>query len=121
MKTTALLLMLALAGGCTYNYPYSQSTIGAGHPTPSLSGSQYSLVNNCGYRLEVYQDGKLVCGAAPGQVVPIKGALLWNKTLVTITGFAADGSYVGTDSWTYEFGRPEVWSVHRLNRPQSSR
>lgn len=121
MKTSILILATALLAGCTYNYPYSRSSIGAaGQPVPDLPGSQYSLVNNSGYRLDVYQDGKYVGVAQIGQVVPIKGALLWSKTVVTVTGYDSEGSYVGSDSWIYEFGTPEAWTVHRLNKPRRS-
>ena len=123
MKTTlAITTAIALLTGCTYNYPYSRSSIGAsGQPVPDLPGSQYSLVNNSGYRIDVHQDGKYIGVAQPGQVVPIRGALLWSKTVVTVTGYASDGSYVGSNSWIYEFGTPEAWTVHQLNKPRQPR
>jgi len=121
MKTSLILLALALTSGCTYNYPYSRSSIGAGagQPVPDLPGSQYTVVNSSGYRLAVYQDGKYICDAEIGQVIPIKGPLLWNKTVVTVTGRDAEGSYVGSSSWIYEFGTPEAWTVQRLTKPKA--
>lgn len=119
MKILIPIALTVLLAGCTYNYPYSRSSIGAcGQHVPDLPGSQYSMVNNCGYRLDVYQDGKYLGVAEPGQVLPIKGPLLWRKTAVTVTGYDAEGSYVGSASWIYEFGIPEVWTVHSLNKPR---
>jgi hypothetical protein len=86
-----------------------------------MPSSQYSLVNNSGFRLDVYQDGKYLGIAEIGQVMPIKGALLWRKTVVTVTGCALDGTYVGSNSWIYEFGTPEAWTVHHLSKPQHPR
>jgi len=115
-------MLAAALTGCTYNYPYSRSSIGStGQPVPDLPGSQYSLVNNSGVKLLVFQDGKYIADAPPGQVVPIKGALLWSKTVVTVTGYNQDGTYVGSDSWIYEFGTPEAWTVHSLNKPKPPR
>ena len=116
-------MALALTSGCTYNYPFSRSSIGAGgvgigQPVPDLPGSQYTVINNSGYRLNVYQDGKYVGVAEIGQVVPVKGALLWSKTVVSVTGYASDGSYVGSNSWIYEYGTPEAWTVHNLYKPK---
>ena len=83
-----------------------------------MPGSQYTVINNSGYRLNVYQDGKYVGVAEVGQVVPVKGALLWSKTVVSVTGYDSDGSYVGSNSWIYEYGTPEAWTVHNLYNPK---
>lgn len=119
MKITLgiIIITIVLLTGCTYNYPYSRSSIGTCHPVPDVN-SQYSLVNNCGYRIDVHQDGRFIGIAHPGQVMPIKGPLLWRKTVVTVTGYDFNGSYIGADSWIYEFGTPEAWTVHRLNKPR---
>lgn len=107
--------------GCTYNYPYSYSSINTGAAPVNGVRSQYTIVNNSGYRLKIHQDGKYVGEAQVGQVVPVKGTLLWQKTVVTVTGYDAQGNYVGSDSWIYEFGTPEAWTVHRLNKPREPR
>lgn len=121
MKLSRLILILALlVNGCTYNYPYSRSSLGS-HAPPDLPGSPYSLVNNTGYKLRIYQDGKYIGDAQVGEVIPVRGALLWRKTVVTVTGYDAEGSYIGSDSWIYEFGTPEVWTVHKLYQPRGSR
>lgn len=123
MKTTLMtMLAITLLTGCTYNYPYSRSTIGAScKPVPLDHGSQYTLVNNTGVPLKVYVDGDFLGECHPGDVVPIKGALLWRRTVVTVTGCNQDGSYIGANSWIYEFGTPEAWTVHTLNRPREPR
>ena len=115
MKTIYLIAAL-LATGCAYNYPYSHSSIGAG-AAPSMPTSQYTVVNNSGYKLTVYQDGKYISDLPIGGVLPVKGTLLWRSTIVTVTALDANGDFVGSDSWKYEFGVPEAWTVMRLNRP----
>ena len=109
-----------LISGCSYNYPYSHppggAQAGATYPT-----SQYTVVNNSGFKLKVYQDGEFKNDLAVGDVQGIKGTLLWRRTVVTVTGTDLQGNYVGSDSWTYEFGTPEAWTVIRLNKPQEPR
>jgi len=122
MKNIATsILLLALASGCAYNYPYSHSSIGAGAMPPEMPTSQYTVVNNSGYRLTVYQDGKYIGDLAIGQVMPVKGTLLWRSTIVTVTAVNADNTFVGSDSWKYEFGVPEAWTVVSLNKPRPPR
>ena len=121
MKNIATpILLLVLATGCSYNYPYSHSSIGTAAP-PVMPASQYSLVNNSGYTLKVYQDGKYTGDASIGQVLPIRGAFLWRNTVVTVTGVDARTNYVGSISWIYQFGVPEAWTVTKLNEPQEPR
>jgi hypothetical protein len=120
MKTYILLTALALASGCSYNYPYSHSSIGSSAP-PEMPTSQYTVVNNSGYPLKLYQDGQYMGEVPLGQVRPIKGTLLWRRTVVTVTGCDSSGSYIGSDSWTFEFGVPEAWTVIKLNKPKQPR
>jgi len=116
----AALLALTVSG-CSYNYPYSHSAINtAGGPPPEAPTSDYTVINNSGYPLKVYQDGKYVGDLAVGQVRCVKGTLLWRRTVVSVTAFD-NGNYVGADSWIYEFGVPEAWTVTRLNRPKAPR
>lgn len=122
MKKYIAILALVLSTGCAYHYPYSTSAINtAGGPPPEAPTSDYTVINNCGYVLKVYQDGKYVGDLGLGQVRCVKGTLLWRRTVVSVTGFAADGTYVGSDSWIYEFGVPEAWAVTRLNKPKAPR
>lgn len=119
MKTMSALVLTLLLSACSYNYPYSHppaTTVVATFPT-----SQYTIVNNSGYRLKVYQDGQFLNDLDVGEVQGIKGTLLWRRTVVTVTGTDLKGSYVGSDSWTYEFGTPEAWTVTRLNKPHEPR
>lgn len=117
------IILLVLATGCVYNYPYSHPPGGAGGPPPGSTypTSQYTLINNTGYTLKVYQDGKYIADAHIGQVVPIKGTLLWRTTVVTVTGVDKAGDFVGSDSWVYQFGVPEAWTVVNLNSPRPPR
>ena len=121
MKTSLAALLLVLATGCAYNYPYSHSTIGAQAPPPEMPTSQYTVINNSGYKLMVYQDGKYIGDLPLGGVLPVKGTLLWRSTIVTVTALDANGAFVGSDSWKYAFGVPEAWTVLSLNAPRRPR
>lgn len=124
MKNIATsILLLVLATGCVYNYPYSHPPGGAGGPPPgsTFPTSQYTVINNSGYMLKVYQDGKYLGDLPIGQVQGIKGTLLWRSTIVTVTGVDNNGDFVGSDSWKYEFGVPEAWTVLSLNSPRRPR
>jgi|MudIll2142460700_1097286.scaffolds.fasta_scaffold03963_8 hypothetical protein len=113
MRSTLALLAAVMLTGCVYNYPYSHN----GGPVPSGISSMYTVINNSGYTLAVYQDGKPIGTLRLGQVLPIKTGFLWSSTVITVTGTLPDGSYVGSASWIFEAGVAEAWSVTRLNRP----
>lgn len=121
MKTTiTTLLLLGLVTGCVYNYPYSHPPGGPG-PGATYPTSQYTVINNTGYLLKVYQDGKYLTDLRVGEVLPVRGTLLWRNTIVTVTGVDNNGNFVGSDSWTYQFGVPEAWTVVNLNSPRRPR
>lgn len=106
------LLWLATAG-CSYTY--NKNTL---PPALGPARSQYTLINNTGYVLDVYQDGKYLGKAEVGRVLPVYGTLLWRRTVVSVTGRDDAGHYVGTRSWVYEYGVPEAWTVSTLDKPQ---
>ena len=108
-------LTLTLLSGCTYNYPYSRSQIGGGVVPPEVPSSQYTVVNNTGYRLMVYQDGQYISDLNIGGVLPIRGTLFWRNTVVTVTGYDPAGVFIGSESWKYQFGCPEAWTVVSLS------
>lgn len=113
MRTTIALLAAVMLTGCVYNYPYSHN----GGIAPSNATSMYTVINNSGYTLAVYQDGRPLGTIRLGQVLPIKTGILWSTTVVTVTGMLPDGSYVGSASWIFECGIAEAWSVTKLNKP----
>lgn len=114
MRRIIALLAAVMLTGCVYNYPYSHNN-GA---VSSGGTSMYTVINNSGYTLAVYQDGKPLGTIRVGQVLPIKTGFLWSTTVVTVTGTLPDGSYVGSAPWIFECGIAEVWTVTRLNKPQ---
>lgn len=93
-----LLLLLALCAGC------------------KTSISQYTVVNNTPYVLKVYQDGELKNkGLPPGEIHRVRGTLLWRNTIVTVIGVDNCGTFLGSDSFMYQFGTPTAWTVMSLN------
>lgn len=99
MKTKSLfpLLILLLCLGC------------------KTSTSQYTLVNNTPYLLKVYQDGEVKTNLPPGELHQVRGTLLWRNTVVTVTGTDSCGTFIGSDSYIYQFGVPTAWIVSTLN------
>lgn len=67
--------------------------------------------------MDVIQDGKLIAEKLrPGQVLPL--APVWLRTTcVTAVGYLPDGSYVGTDSYIFQSGVREVWTISQLVPP----
>ena len=76
------------------------------------------MVNGSGVRLDVYQDGRFIGILDTGQVLPVHGTLLWQRTVVTVVGRDAAGAYAGTASWIFEYGVPEAWTITGLTGPQ---
>jgi hypothetical protein len=131
---TLLLLPLVLLTGCA-SFKYT-STV--------LELPKSTLVNNSGYTLKVYQNGDYVCDLTNGCVMVVKNSNsyfpsgpaygynqyglysmphfslepCYDKTLVSVTGYDSNGSYVGASSWTYMWSSPENWTVTRLYKPQ---
>lgn len=116
MNKPILLLSVLLLGftGCTYNYGVAGQCCGPGH----LPHTGYSVVNNSGVSLDIYQDGiRVAQNIGPGDVLPIRPIVFQQKSSVIAVGHDANGAYTGTDHWTFLSGLPEVWSVGKLYQP----
>jgi hypothetical protein len=112
-------------------YPPAQSCCWASRDAPTttawpaqccgpllLPHTGYSVVNNSGVSLDIYQDGIRVaqisdrgtcCRSDPSFSSARATSLPWATTL--------NGAYTGTDHWTFLSGLPEVWSVGKLYQP----
>jgi len=115
MKTILLTATLALSllTGCYCYYP-------PGCACPSVSG--LAVVNNSGFVLDVFQDGVLIGkNMGVGQVLPIRPVLFQKNTVLVVTGHAATGEYVGSDTHIFDYNAPEAWSVNRLYTPKQPR
>lgn len=118
---TTLLSLFSL--GCTTIYeaqgprhavdrhpPAGSTTVGA--------TAEHSLVNNTRYTLNVVQDGRTIfTGLEPGQLLPIQARFMTGSTIVTVSGYAADGRYVGASAWNFLWNSPEVWIISGLYQP----
>jgi hypothetical protein len=116
MKRTIILLAAVMLTGCAYNYPYSH--VGMGPLPAETPTSMYTVVNNSGYKLAIYQDGRYLGDLGLGQVQPIKTGFLWTKTVIVATGTTPDNKYVGSAKWIFECGIAEAWSVTKLTKPE---
>lgn len=125
MKRIALLAAALILGGCASTPPacpqcqQAYQTPPCAHCAPTgwrPKSSMYSVVNNTGATLSVYQEGKYLGELETGMVMPVKATLLWNRTTVTVVGHCG-GTHMGTDSYIFEYAVPEVWTVTRLLGP----
>lgn len=112
---SVIALMVAILTGCVNNHY---------HPTEPVARmgphTGFMVVNNSGALINVIQDGQVVAERIePGQVVPIRP--VWMRTsCVVAVGYTPGGEYVGSDSYTFQSGVRETWTVHRLLRPQTN-
>lgn len=124
-----LILCVVLATGCTTIYTpqgrgYTDDDgCGRIHKKNLFMAAPFSIVNNTGFTLDVYQNGELIVeGLETGQVLPIRQpftiALNFN---VTVVGRTDTGEYAGAKTWMYRNGYPEVWTVTDLYRPRIQR
>lgn len=112
MKLSPIPLLVILTGCCCWQ-PYPPQ--GNYHPYPTGQ----SVVNNSGYVLDVFQDGVPIArNVTVGQVLPVRVGCFQRTTSVVVTGHTEAGDYVGSDTYIFQFGAPEAWSVMRLYAPK---
>ena len=109
IKLITLLATLLLTGCVYYTHP--------GCKPQRMPTSNFTVVNNSGYTLKVYQDGAYIGDLGVGEVRPVHGTLFGQRTVITVTGYAPGDIYVGSATWVYEYNVPEAWTVTRLSKP----
>jgi hypothetical protein len=121
MKRLLPLLTLSLAGCCCGPY-YTMTPVPYVQGDPRPSTSQQIVINNTDTILDVLVDGvNYSKHLETGQSVPVPARVFYGKTVVVVLGYTRDGTYVGTDHWTFCANSPEVWQVNSLQRPAESR
>lgn len=111
MKTNLILLAVGalLAAGCTTVY----EPVGPGQPASVTV--DHTVLNNTSWKLNLTQDGKIICtGLRPGQSMPVRPRLFGGTSVVVATGYTEDEKYVGAAAWTFVWNLPEVWIVSGL-------
>ena len=109
MKTSLLLLLGVLLAGCTTVY----EPVGPGQP--ASVASDHTVLNNTSWKLNLVQDGQVVCtGLRPGQSIGVRPRLFGGTSVVVATGYTEDEKYVGDAAWTFIWKLPEVWIVSGL-------
>jgi hypothetical protein len=107
MKRFSLLPLLLLTGCCCY-----------WHAAPKTSGQ--FIVNNSGYKLDIFQDGAPIArNVAVGKVLLLRSWFFQRTTSIIITGHTVTGAYVGSNTYIFQDGATETWSVNRLYLPKS--
>lgn len=89
----------------------------------NILGSQWSIVNNSGYLLDVFQDGRKI-NAGPlgvGQVLPLRMVLFQPDSVVTVVGHTESGQYVGSGTHRFSSSENDTWSVIQLYAPMPVR
>jgi len=86
-------------------------------------GSQWSIVNNSGYLLDVFQDGRKINAGAVGvgQVLPLRMVLFQPDSVVTVVAHTEAGQYVGSSTHRFSSSENDTWSVIQLYAPMPVR
>ena len=109
MRTILAIGLLVLCG-CTTVYEAQNP-----NQRPQSRISEHSVVNNTRFKLNVAQDGRTVfTGLEPGQILPVKPRLFSGDSVVIVSGYTEDGTYVGVATWTFLWNVPEAWVITGL-------
>lgn len=84
----------------------------------TLDSAGTSVINNTGYPLDIYQDGRLlVKNAGTGSVTRVLPPVWRGHGMVSVIAHTPDGVYVGTDSRAVVSGVASAWTVTDLWLP----
>lgn len=110
MRNSLLIALAAVACSCTTVYEAQ------GPSQPSRSNmADHTVLNNTRLKLDVIQDGKTVyAGLNPGQSIGVRPRLWNGVSCVSVTGYTAEGDYVGAANWAFMWNVPETWIVSSL-------
>jgi len=84
-----------------------------------MIGSQWSIVNNSGYVLDVFQDGRKI-NSSPlgvGQVLPLRMILFQPDSVATVVARTESGQYVGSSTHKFSATENDTWSVIQIYAP----
>ena len=101
MKRLALLLLLALITGCT-------------------STTNWGVLNNTRYTLQVVQDGSRIAHLEPGETVRL-GKKAWAPYSSVCVSAYSKNVYMGGNSYTFYYDRPYIWQIDNIDRPGDAR
>jgi hypothetical protein len=113
MKYLPVYIILLLTGCCSCPKPQGQ--------TYYLADSAWTVVNNSGYPLDVFRNGKPLGKLEVGQILPIPIGLFQPEIAVIVIGHTETGQYVGTASHRFYTPDTDVWTVMQLCTPQPPR
>lgn len=104
----AVILALVCSGCTTVVTP-------AGDKSTYLN-SNWGIVNNTGYDLDVFQDGAKIASLTPGQVLTLPPATWREASLVSVSAYAF-GQYVGANSYTFSRYTVYNWQIDHVHHP----
>lgn len=107
MKTLALTLLLALAAGCT------TVVTPQGEKCAYFIHSNWGIINNTVYNLDVFQDGVKICRIHPGQIVQLPPKFFNQPSLVSVSAYDKDGHFIGAANHTFSYSFN--WQINRVS------
>lgn len=106
VKLIAVSLFLLAAGCTTVVTPQGEKCAYFIH-------SNWGIINNTAYNLDVFQDGVKICRIHPGQIVQLPPKFFGQPSLVSVSAYDKDGHYMGAanNTFSYSFN----WQINRVS------
>jgi len=109
----ALLSGLSLLSACTTVVtPTGEKT--------TFINSNWGVVNNTGFDLDVIQDGAKIARLSPGQSIPLPPVCWKEASLVSVSAYS-DGRYMGANTYTFSKWTIYNWQVDHVFAPEGAR
>lgn len=103
------LCLLSLAAGCTtVYYPDGQKIV-------YCRSTEWGIVNNTVYELDIFQDGVKIARIVPGQVLAIGRPMWKDSSLVSVSAYSGD-YYVGANSYTFSIYTAYNWQIDSVQK-----
>lgn len=116
MKRTFIsigLLALVLVTGCT-------TVVTPAGEKSTYINSNWGIINNTAYDLDVIQDGAKIAKLTPGQSMTLPPAFWREASLVSVAA-RSQGHYVGANSYTFSRYTVYNWQIDYVIKPEGTR
>ena len=116
MKRTLMMVAAALAllaAGCTTVVTPTGRSVW-------YLNSNWGVINNTYYELDVFQDGAHIAKLQPGQSVTLPPIMWREASLVSVSAYSG-GRYVGANSYTFSIYTVYNWQVDHVFSPEGAR
>ena len=82
--------------------------------------SNWGVINNTGYDLDVIQDGAKIVRLGPGQTITLPPAFWREASLVSVAAYS-HGHYIGANNYTFSRYTVYNWQVDHVFKPEGQR